>query len=275
MVKNGKIEMNNFLTINEKKISKEFEEKGFLIRDIEDLKSLNKLKFFFLNLCNINLKTKNDANTKNDILNLTHKKIRSNNLNKFRLKIINEINKKKEIRELYYKISKPILDAILGNELSMQSRVNLSIQLPNDKSSLLPVHSDVWSGDSPFETVVWLPLVDCYKTKSMFILPPKKYEKIKKIFLQKKFNSSEMIYKKIKKDLIWINIKFGQVLVFNQCLPHGNTVNHEKETRWSLNCRFKSIFSPHRDKKIGEFFEPITLRKVSELAINYKLPKIK
>ena len=109
MVKNGKIEMNNFLTINEKKISKEFEEKGFLIRDIEDLKSLNKLKRIFLNPCKINLKIKNDTNAKNDILNLTHKKIRSNNLNKFRLKIINEINKKKETRELYYKISKPIL----------------------------------------------------------------------------------------------------------------------------------------------------------------------
>ena len=216
MAKNGKTQMNNFLTINEKKISKEFEEKGFLIRDIEDLESLNKLRSIFLKLCSLNLKNKNSSNIKEDLLNQTHKKIKSNDLNKFRLKIINEINKKKETRELYYKVSKPILDVILGNELSMQSRVNLSIQLPNDKSSLLPVHSDVWSGDSPFETVVWLPLVDCYKTKSMYILPPQKYEKIKKIFLEKKFNSSESIYKKIKKDLIWINIKFGQVLVFNQ-----------------------------------------------------------
>ena len=109
------------------------------------------------------------------------------------------MNKTNKIRELYYKISKPILDVILGNELSMQSRVNLSIQLPKDKSSLLPVHSDVWSGDSPFETVVWIPLVNCYKTKSMFILPPKKYNKIKKIFKEKKYNSSDKIFKKIKK----------------------------------------------------------------------------
>ena len=72
--------MNNFLTINEKKISKEFEEKGFLIRDIDDLKSLNKLKSIFLNLCKKNLKIKNDTNIKNDILNLTHKKIKSNYL---------------------------------------------------------------------------------------------------------------------------------------------------------------------------------------------------
>ena len=81
--------------------------------------------------------------------------------------------------------------------------------------------------------------------------------------------------KEPKKDLKWINIKFGQVLLFNQCLPHGNVVNREKETRWSLNCRFKSVFSPYKDKKIGEFFEPISLRKISQLAINYKLPEIK
>ena len=55
----------------------------------------------------------------------------------------------------------------------MQKRINLSIQLPNDSSSLLPLHSDIWSGDSPFEAVVWIPLVDCFKTKSMYILKSK------------------------------------------------------------------------------------------------------
>ena len=38
--------------------------------------------------------------------------------------------------------------------------------------------------------------------------------------------------------------------------------------------RFKSIFSPYGDKKIGEFFEPITLRPASKIGMNYKLPKI-
>ena len=37
------------------------------------------------------------------------------------------------------------------------------------------------SGDSPFEVVVWIPLVDCYKTKTMYILPPKHYNKVEKI----------------------------------------------------------------------------------------------
>ena len=73
----------------------------------------------------------------------------------------------------------------------------------------------------------------------------------------------------------WINIKYGQVLIFNQNLPHGNIVNEEKETRWSFNCRFKSLFSPYGDKKLGEFFEIQNLKPASQLALNYQLPNFK
>ena len=87
-----------------------------------------------------------------------------------------------------------------------------------------------------------------------------------------KNKSSSQIYKRISKDVKWMNIKYGSFLLFNQSLPHGNVVNKEKETRWSLNCRFKSIFSPYLDKKIGEFFLPITTRAATEIGINYKSP---
>ena len=266
--------MSNFLLKEEKKISNEFKKKGYVVKKIKDIKSLSQIKSLFIKTIKKNISPKNNFKNNKDLFNLIHKSVEVKKLNNFRLKIINEINKNKNLRELYYKISKPLLDIIIGNELAMQMRINLSIQMPKDDSSLLPIHSDVWSGDSPFESVIWLPLVDCYKTKSMFILPPSKYGKIKKLFLKKNSSSSEQIFKKIKKDLHWIKINYGEVMIFNQCLPHGNTVNLEKHTRWSMNCRFKSIFSPYSDKKIGEFFEPITLKPVSELAINYDLPKI-
>ena len=244
--------MVNFLSEYEKKISNEFHKKGYIIKKINDSKSLNKIKNIFLKSIIKNTKISKKEKAAFDLFNFIHKKIPSNKLNNFRLKIIKDINNQKDIRELYYKISKDYLDILVGNELSMQRKINLSIQMPKDKSSLLPLHSDVWSGDSPYETVVWLPLVDCYKSKAMYILPPKEYIK-----LLENLNTINLSllkrYIKIKNKLKWIDIKFGNVLIFNQCLPHGNVVNREKETRWSLNCRFKSIFSPHKDKKIGEF----------------------
>lgn len=266
--------MSNFFLKEEIKISKQFFNKGYVIKKIDDIKSLSSIRSLFIKSIKKNIESTVNYKNENDLFNYVHRKVEVKQLNSFRLKIINDINKSKNIRELYYKISKPLLDIIIGNELSMQLRINLSIQMPKDDSSLLPVHSDVWSGDSPFESVVWLPLVDCYKTKSMYILPPSKYNKMQKLFLKKHSSSSDQIFKKIEKDLKWINIKFGEVMIFNQCLPHGNVINKENQTRWSLNCRFKSVFSPYKDKKIGEFFEPITLKPVSELAINYNLPKI-
>ena len=84
---------------------------------------------------------------------------------------------------------------------------------------------------------------------------------------------SEDIFKKIEKDLIWLNVKYGQVVIFDQSFPHGNIVNRENESRWSMNCRFKSIFTPYADKKIGEYYEPITLKAASKRGISYKFPK--
>ena len=85
--------------------------------------------------------------------------------------------------------------------------------------------------------------------------------------------SSEDLFNNIKDKVQWIKIKFGEVLIFNQILPHGNRTNEEKETRWSLNCRFKGIFTPYKDKKIGEFFEPITLKASSIAGMKYKDPE--
>lgn len=265
--------MSVFLSKQDIRLSKEFENKGYVIRNIPNKIILKKIENKFIKFICKELKIKKKIKSQY-LLNNFHKFLKIENLNVFRLKLITYINNSKDFKKLYFLIAKPFLDVLLGNELVMQNRVNLSIQIPKDDSSLLPVHSDVWSGDSPFETVVWLPLVNCYKTKAMYILPPKKYKKLEKKFHKLSKKNSEELFNYIKKDIKWIKIKFGQILIFNQTLPHGNKVNIEKETRWSMNCRFKSIFTPFGDKKIGEFFEPITLRKISELALKYKLPNI-
>ena len=198
--------------------------------------------------------------------------LKKKKLNNFRLDIIKKINSTDEIKEKIYKLSKKYLDILVGNELVIQKRINLSIQLPKDSSSLLPLHADTWSGVSPFEIVIWLPLVDCYKTKTMYILPSNKIKKYESRLISKKTKSSDQIFNLIKKDLIWLKVNYGEILVFDQSLPHGNIVNKEKETRWSMNIRFKGLFTPYGDKKIGEFFEPITLKPISKKGMNYKLP---
>ena len=83
---------------------------------------------------------------------------------------------------------------------------------------------------------------------------------------------TQHLFNAIKEDVKWMKVNYGEVLVFSQIYPHGNRVNKEGETRWSMNCRFKGLFTPYKDKKIGEFFEPITLRPVTKVSMSYKLP---
>ena len=258
---------------NKKNIIKNFLNQGFSVVDCENPNKLELLKEKIYKLSISLLKIKN---LKPELFfdNL-HENINSKNLNEFKISLIKKINNDKFFRNSYFAISNEILELIVGNELAMQKNLNLSIQLPKDSNSLLPLHADTWSGNSPFEVVIWIPLVDCYRTKSMFILPNSKYKKLFSKTKLKNISNSNQLYNHIKKDLKWIKVNYGQILIFNQSLPHGNIINKEKTTRWSFNCRFKSLFSPYGDKKLGEFFEIQSLKPASSVALNYEFPEFK
>ena len=261
-----------FVEKKEKLLGDNFVKNGYSIHKIKNKKELEYINKKFVNFFEKELRLK--IYKPQNFFNSIHKKIDANNLNKIRLSLINNVTAKKEFRIAYYNVAKEILNTIVGNELAMQNAINLSLQLPNDKSSLLAMHADTWSGDSPFEVVIWLPLVNVYKTKSMYILPAKDYKFFEKVFLKFKNKSSDFLFNKIKKKIKWLNIKYGEFLIFNQSLPHGNVVNIEKESRISMNCRFKGLYTPYGSKNIGDFFEPITLKPASEIGINYEFPKI-
>ena len=108
----------------------------------------------------------------------------------------------------------------------------------------------------------------------MYLLPPEKNKDLERTFALQFGNSSKDLFQKISDQVMWLEIKYGEVLLFNQALPHGNIINKENETRWSMNCRFKSVFTPYGDKKLGEFFEPITLRAASKTGLVYQYPKM-
>jgi sporadic carbohydrate cluster 2OG-Fe(II) oxygenase len=262
-----------FLNAKEKKITQEYLDNGFIIRPVADKKALKLIHKDIIHFTEKILDLKCTIDYK-EWLNRIHEKVPVEKLNEFRLEMISCINAKTDFRLRYFYLARHLLDTIVGNELAMQLRLNLSIQQPLDDSSLLPVHADTWSGDSPFEVVVWLPLVDCFGTKSMYIILPGKNKELNANFDNLAGSSSESLFQSIAQNVQWLEVPFGHVVLFNQGLPHGNRVNQEKETRWSLNCRFKGVFTPYGDKKIGEFFEPITLRPASRSGMTYESPEV-
>lgn len=118
--------------------------------------------------------------------------------------VFNGLNAEPWFRPTYFRLARSTIEIIVGNELCMQRRVNLSIQMPGDDSSLLATHSDVWSGDSPFEVVVWVPLVDVHHTKAMYLLPPSLNGDMQDRMAD--LRSAEELYKTIKPHATFIEI---------------------------------------------------------------------
>ncbi len=264
----------NFNSYQDQTLSKKFERDGYIIFDLGKRKiKLNLIKKKIERIT-ISLLKKEKVTIKpkeRNIFNNLHKYLPKNKLNSFRMKIYNVLNSKKWFLKNYFEIAKEELELICGNELAMQRKVNLSIQFPDDDSSLLPVHSDVWSGCSPFEVVLWVPLENVYKTKSMFILNKKQNTSYYKNFY--KYEDSDKLQRKINNKIKWLNINYGQGLIFIHQLMHGNKVNKTNETRWSFNCRFKSLMSPYDQKDIAETFMPIFLRPATKYGLTYEDPK--
>lgn len=191
-----------------------------------------------------------------------HKFVDKNNLNKLRYSCFNEINKNFNWEDSIFRLCQKEINSELGKDLLIQSKINISIQMPMDELSQLPAHSDCWSADSPFQKNIWIPLTNAFKTNSMFILNKKKTLRHLKLlndynkhYVPKKINNND-----------FINIKFGQILIFNPAILHGNVINKTSKTRVSLNIRVKSIFSPepttrNPDRKFGTYYK---LWKVSE-----------
>ncbi len=238
-----------------------FKENGYVVIDL-DFEIINKVRQDFISILKKHVgedKKKDGIRFLEEFHNLNIK-----NLNDTRLSTISDFNLLTSIKERLYDSTQGVIDSIVGNDLAVQKNINLSFQLPGDDSSLLPLHSDVWSGNSPFEAVLWVPFVDVHKSKSMYILPRKyslKYhrtEELKKVSLSELFENE-------KDNFVWPNVKFGQAIIFSHSLLHGNIVNTEKESRFSLNLRFKSITSPYGSKALGDYFVPFRITPMTEL----------
>ena len=72
----------------------------------------------------------------------------------------------------------------------------------------------------------------------------------------------------------WLNSKFGQAIIFSPNCLHGNVTNKEKTTRWSINIRYKNLYSPYNriygnEKKIGTFYKIFSPKLMTKFNLKY------
>ena len=265
---------NSFYSIREIELTNQIMQNGYIINPVDDKSILDNLRNQIVKLICESLNCQVPESTGVDsFLENMHHKVPPTELNSLRLFVYRKLNELEETRSTYFHLGRSLLFDIVGNELAMQNKVNLSIQMPNDNSSLLDMHSDVYGGESPFQVVQWLPLVNVSKSQSMFILPKEKTRKVAAEF--KTLSNMQELFESVKNDLVWLDISYGNVLIFDSSCLHGNIINTEKNSRWSLNSRFKGLFTPYTsaEKKLGSFYLPITTKAASKIGLNYEQPQ--
>lgn len=230
-------------------------------------KKLIILKRFIKNIKIIAKNTNKKYNLKFDSLENYHNQLKvDTNFNNLKLQMIKKINSCSELNNLIFKILETELKSLLGPDIAGQKNINLVIQRPYD-NNFVPLHRDS-PPNSPHEVVVWLPLVNCYKSMSFKFLNKKNSETVLKMI--KKNANENKINKFVKKNGVGLETKKGEFIIFWTGIYHFATINSEKDCRWSINLRYKNLYSPYGMKGYLDFFEIKSLSSISDLALEHK-----
>ncbi len=245
--------------------NKKLEDLGWEIIDTNNKKKLNLLRRNVYKVVKkvFNLNEKNE----NKGLNYFHKHLKNLSdieLNAKKVEVINQISNDKKLVDIIFDAFSEKITSLIGNDLLVQKTINLVIQRPSDKNPTIP-HRDA-PPNSFFELVIWVPLVDCRDTKSMYAIDLSSTAKNLNQ-LEKNPENWNKFLNGFKKHKVYPKVKFGQALFFLPYIYHGSDINKTNETRFSLNIRFKSLFTPSGRKFPLHFFRLFKISKISQLAL--------
>jgi len=260
--------LESFLSPDDLRLGEEFLEAGYVIQRCEEAEVLQALRHRLLNESNRWLLDRRGLGAMRD-LESSHETIASEFINDIRLHLFAHLNSTEHTRHDYFRLASSLIQRLVGNELAMQSKVNLSIQQPGDQTSVLELHSDVWSGDSPFQVVLWAPLTDATASNAMFLLEPDASHEAYQRARAGKLQSMAEIHEAYRSQFKPIEVRFGEVLVFNSNCLHGNQLNTTSVSRWSLNCRITSLLAPATtpERRLGTYYTPIMIRPATRMGI--------
>jgi sporadic carbohydrate cluster 2OG-Fe(II) oxygenase len=246
--------------------SEQFLKTGYQILEAASLEPLHLLrKQFFLKAKEI---VGYDGSDMEDFFDNFHRfELQGSSLNDVRMGLINYSTKDLDVPgAIFDSFAGPITD-LIGPDIVTQKSVNLVIQQPGDPE-VVPTHTDS-PGNSPFEIIVWLPFVDVHKTKSMYMLDRQVSDEAMERY--KRPETGYVDYKKFAEaEGTNLEVPFGSACLFWPGLVHGVHLNCETETRWSLNQRYKNLFSPIGHKGLSEYFDLFRLSPLSRMALEYE-----
>ena len=229
----------------------ELEKIGYAVCEVEDLNLFKKLRDSFVE--NINIPGINKKSIKDVRRSLA--KMSKAEINK---SMINFLTFNKNLSEMMINSFPNLIENLCGKELFIQRRAHTTINAPGDDQAKQVAHYEMISGISPFAYILWAPLHDLEDDGGAYHIELKK-----SIDLMKKGEADGLVsgpevlnFMENKKPP---RMKFGQAIIFNPFVIHGNIPFNSELARIACNVRFQSFNKP-------------LLQKNTEYLKYYKLP---
>ncbi len=211
-------------------------EPGYAIFSIENIKIFKKLRDSFLkNLKLPNRHKKNINNAREQIAKMSKAEINRS--------MINFLTFNKNLSEMMIKSCPKLIKDLCGKDLFIQRRAHTTINVPGNEHTKQWTHYEMISGISPFSYIFWAPLHDLDDDGGAYHIDLKSSLRIMKKEEQEGLVNGprvlEMMGSKNPPRL-----KFGQAIIFNPFVLHGNIPFQSRFARIACNVRFQSCNKP-------------------------------
>lgn len=210
---------------------------GYSIFKIEKMKVFAKLRNEIIKKLNLSLGCENNINSiRKKLTQMSNAEINKSMIN---------LLKFNDLSEMVIKSCPKTITALCGKELFIQRRAHVVVKIPGKKQLKTLPHYEMMSGISPHSFVMWFPLHDLEKNDGgIYYVNQKDSLSLMKNEEEKEglVNGPKILDMRIKKKSI--TMSFGEAILFNPFVLHGNNNFNSNLARIAVNVRFQSFKKP-------------------------------
>lgn len=208
---------------------------GYCICTIDNIQLFEKLRDSFVNSVEIPTeKIENIGSLRKLLLNMSLAEI-----NRARVSLL----KLNHISEMMVESCANLVETLCGIELFIQRRANIIFNIPGNQQLRIWSHYEITSGISPFTYGIWAPFHDLEDDGGVYFLDQKaSIDMMKEEEAEGQVNGPTVLG--MDETPKPIRLKFGQVVVFNPFVLHGNVAFNSRFSRIGCSVRFQSCKKP-------------------------------
>ena len=208
---------------------------GYAVVPVENMEMFTKLRYSFVERINIS----NGSEKNIDSVRKAMAKMTKAEINRSMIDILKFTN----LSEMIINSFPKLIDSLCGKKLFIQRRATIIMNVPGEGQARQWPHYELMSGISPFTYVIWAPLHDLEDNSGAYYIDQKE-----SLEIMKKEQAAGLVNGPTVLNMMQnqkpTSLKFGQAIIFNPFILHGNVTFNSKFARIASGVRFQSCNKP-------------------------------